>query len=152
MMTSNHYYAQNGQTLNPRHGLDSRLTQSMAFEGGQDRETQFLSNPVSYPTTSQGRRPYAPLSKGSASMKQIDPARRTQKNWSNQPNLMGRDIDSANSMNLIEKHASYINITSTLKNDIRPMNGIQNSVDPRMYMDTANKSTRRKLARIPRDK
>ena len=53
---------------------------------------------------------------------------------------------------MIENHASYINITSTLKNDIRPMNGNQYSMDPRLYMDTANKSTRRKLARLPREK
>jgi hypothetical protein len=59
-------------------------------------------------------------------------------------------MNSANS--IVENHASYINITSTLKNDIRPMNGNQNTLDPRIYMDIANKSSRMKLSRFPKEK
>ena len=128
----------------------------MGFMGDQDGETQCPSNPSnnpSYPTTSYGTRPLA-MSRGSVSMQQMDPARRTQKHWSNQPNLMARETDynsTSNSINPAGKFGSYINITSTLKNDIRPLPGSQTATEPRIYADYASKSTSRRLGRMTKD-
>jgi len=69
---------------------------------------------------------------------------------------MAKDIDSANntstkSITVVDRVPSYINITSTLKNDIRPMNGPQNAAEARMYADTTSKSTQRKVSRFTKD-